>query len=292
MSWIELKLNVPHSILDDISGYLFASGCEGINVTDEGVIIYFTKRKWTEEIKISLLEFIQHSYPEFTLHDIKTVSVAEQDWNENWKAYFKPIHITTRIVVKPPWEEYYAQTGEIVITINPQMAFGTGHHESTKLAIMALEKFLKPKMSVLDVGTGSGILAIIADKLNAENIVAIDNDPVAIKNAVENFESNKSSTNIQYYIAQPEQMRKSEYDVILANINRNVILQNVTLFNQFLIKDGIIILSGLLRNDEPMVLKTFRENGFVLLDKNTDKDWLSMVLKLARKEETDETGGN
>ena len=100
-------------------------------------------------------------------------ALADQDWNIKWKESFKSLRITSKIIIVPPWEEQRVQKGEIVIIINPKMAFGTGHHESTQLVIIALEKWLKQEMQVLDVGTGSGILALLAEKLGADAVIII-----------------------------------------------------------------------------------------------------------------------
>jgi ribosomal protein L11 methyltransferase len=170
-----------------------------------------------------------------------------------------------------------------VITIDPKMAFGTGHHESTQLIIAGMEEWVKEGMDVLDAGTGSGILAIIADKLGAGSVLAFDNDPVAIKNAFENAQLNGLSKKVNFILANPEMLNPSEYDLILANINSNVLIKYAVLFADLLKKDGKILLSGLLRKDEFKMLQIFNQAGFVLVQKNSKKDWLFLVLELKNK---------
>ena len=203
MSWIEIKLNIPQEKMESISAYLFAQGCEGVNLTEKNVIVYFSQFRWSNEIKLALIDYIGGFVPSFSAKDIYVVRFADQDWNKKWKEYFKPLRITPRIVVIPPWETYKGKVGEIVITIDPKMAFGTGHHESTQLIIAGLEKWLKEGMSVLDAGTGSGILAIIADKLGADSVMAFDNDPVALKNAFENAQLNGVSNTVNFFLSNP-----------------------------------------------------------------------------------------
>ena len=292
MSWIEIKLNLSQTLLEEISGYLFAQGCEGINITEEGVLGYFSRYRWSDEIRLGIVHYIQDIIPSFSLRDMKIVKVSEQDWNKNWKAYFKPIHISSKVVVKPPWEEYRERSGEILLTINPQMAFGTGHHESTKLVIRALEKWIKPHMSLIDVGTGSGILAILADKLGADHVVAIDNDPVALKNAYENMQLNNTSDTVRFYLAQPEVLHQSEFDLVLANINRNVLIRYAEIFSGLLKNEGKCILSGLLRSDEKIITEIYQKAGFLLLEKNSLKDWLSLVFKMNKKALSNEASNN
>lgn len=292
MSWIELKLNLPQAKLEEISGYLFAQGCEGINVTEAGVLSYFSSHRWSEEIRLGIVQYIQEIIPSFSLRDMKIVNVSDQDWNKNWKEYFKPIHISGRVVVKPPWENYREREGEIILTINPQMAFGTGHHESTKLVIQAMEKWIIPNMHVLDVGTGSGILAILADKLGAESVVAFDNDPVALKNAYENARLNATTKKVRFFLAQPEVLHQSGYDLLLANINRNVLIKYADLFSGLLKSEGKCILSGILRGDEKKIVEVYEKAGFILVEKNILKEWISLVFELRQKEPDNDQGKN
>jgi ribosomal protein L11 methyltransferase len=283
MSWIELKLNIPQKKMEDISAYLFAQGCEGINITDEDILIYFNQFRWSNEIKLALIDYIREFVPLFTPRDIHVVRFADQDWNKKWKEYFKPIRISQRIVVKPPWGTYRENRDDIIVTINPQMAFGTGHHESTQLMIAAMEKWVKEGMDILDVGTGSGILAIIADKLGAGSVMAFDNDPDALKNAFENAQLNGVPDKVRFFLASPEMLHSSEYDLVLANINRNVLIRYAELFSEFLKTDGKLIISGLLLSDEPKMLKEYQKAGFVLIQKKAIKGWLLLVLELRNK---------
>ena len=289
MSWIELKLNMPQSKLEDISGYLFALGCEGINVTDSDIFIYFNAYRWTNEVQIALQDYVSHILPQFNLRNIKVKSVTEHDWSKDWKKFFTQIKISHRLSVHPPWEKIRTQGGEINIKINPKMAFGTGHHESTQLILIELDKRITAGMSVLDVGTGSGILAIAAEKLGAESIVAIDNDLTALKNAEENLRLNNCS-HIRNYFAELEQMQPVEYDIVVANINKNVLMQYKDLFYKFLTTKGMLIISGLLRQDESTVSQAYVQSGYTLLSRNSKKEWLMMVLNPPKKEETNENG--
>ncbi len=283
MSWIEIKINIPLEKMESISAYLFAQGCEGVNITEKHAIVYFSQFRWSNEIKLALIDYIGEFVSPFSARDIQVVRFADQDWNKKWKEYFKPIRISNRIVITPSWETHRRNREDIVITIDPKMAFGTGHHESTQLMIAGMEKWVKKGMDVLDAGTGSGILAIIADKLGAESVMAFDNDPVALKNAFENAQLNSTSKNVKFYLANPEMLQPSEYDLILANINRNVLIKYADLFADLLKKEGKIMLSGLLLRDEPKMLQAFNQAGFVLVQKNAKKDWLLLTLELKHK---------
>jgi ribosomal protein L11 methyltransferase len=285
MSWIELKLDMPNHLVEQISAYLFAHGCEGINVKEDEIIVYFSTHRWTNEVKLSVTKFIQHVVPGFSAKNIKVQSLAEHDWNADWKKHFKPVKITGLVAVRPPWEEYKKSTGEVVITINPKMAFGTGHHESTKLAMVEMEKIVKPGMHVLDLGTGSGILAILANQLGAESVLGVDNDMEAIKNSTENMALNNITAGIQFGYAELEQVTPSDYDVVVANINKNVLLQYASLLPDYIKLGGNLILSGILLRDEISITQQYRSHGFAIKKRNAMKDWLSLVLELVEKEE-------
>jgi ribosomal protein L11 methyltransferase len=283
MSWIEIKLHIPFEKIESISAYLFAQGCEGINLTDNNIMVYFNQMRWSNETKLALIDYIKEFIPRFSLRDIQVVRVADQDWNKKWKKFFKPVRVSERIVVRPPWEKPGRNKDKIDIIINPKMAFGTGHHESTQLMIIGLEKWIRVGMNVLDVGTGSGILAIIADKLGADSVMAFDSDPAAINNAFENAQLNNTSKKVTFFLASPEMISPSEYDLVLANINRNVLIKYADLFPGLLKSNGKLILSGLLLLDEHIMIETFNRAGFDLIEKNAMKEWLLLVLELRNK---------
>jgi ribosomal protein L11 methyltransferase len=290
MSWIELKLNIPADSLEQVSSYLFAHGCEGINVTDNGIIIYFTTHRWSNEVRVAITEYIRQLIPGFSLKSIQVRSITDHDWNADWKKHFKAVKVTTKVVIRPPWEKYHQSQGELVITINPQMAFGTGHHESTKLVMVEMENIIQPGIHVLDVGTGSGILAILANKLGAESVLGIDNDMDAIKNANENVQLNNITGGINFGYAQLENVTPSDYDLVLANINRNTLLKYAAVFPDYIKKGGYLVISGILRQDEALLTKMYNENGFTVIRKNVMRDWLVIVFEM--KEKKHEAGNN
>jgi ribosomal protein L11 methyltransferase len=283
MSWIEIHLNIPQQKLEDISAYLFAMGCEGVHLDEQDVVAYFSKFNWSEEIQKGLVGFISQIIPGFDRRYMQIKSVSDFDWANNWKQYFKPLRINDTIVVLPPWEEYPFRAEDLKIIINPQMAFGTGQHESTQLMITALVKKLRPGLRVLDVGTGSGILAIIADKLGADSVMAIDNDVTALRNAMENTALNKVSQGVHLGLASLEQLVPQEFDIVLANINRNVLLDYAPRFPDFLKKGGKLILCGFLVVDELTVAEQYRKHGFSLVSKHIKKEWLALIFELKVK---------
>jgi ribosomal protein L11 methyltransferase len=258
---------------------LFSHGCAGIEeFSDDRWRIYFSLVLSARQQQ-QLLEKLKRLNPSLDLKETVFSVQPQQDWNAEWKKHYRPLHITGRIWVAPPWEQPRLKKGEILLIIDPQMAFGTGNHESTQLMIRALEKYLTPNLRVLDAGTGSGILAILAKKLGAAEVFAFDIEPEAIDNARHNALINKT-TEIDFCCGDFTVVPAGEFDVILANINRNILLELMSSFREVLRRNGLLILSGILTSDEEVLQKSM--SGWLeYLEKFEDKDWISLVLKKA-----------
>ena len=277
-NWVEVSVQIDPSLLDIISNDIFTLGAEGLEETNKCVKIYFSDEQWNSQREKSLIGLITKLNPEFTNSQILTKHIPYQDWTESWKENFKLFHLTDNIIVKPDWDHYQAQEGEIVITVSPKMAFGTGHHETTQLVMVMLQKYLKDEQRVLDAGTGSGILAILAAQLGAAEITAFDNDPIAIENAKENFDLNNIKTTHNIICGVLEDIMELEYDVIVANIDRNVLLQLPEKFVGYIRSSGTLILSGLLSRDEDKILNAYEEFDWRPVEKNQRGAWIVLAL--------------
>ena len=223
-NWIEVNVNINPSLLDTISNDIFSLGADGLEEADDLVKIYFQSQQWNESKLNLLVETISRFNPDFNSSYIHTKNIPFQDWTENWKENFKLFNLTDEIIIKPDWDAYQPQKSEIVITISPKMAFGTGHHETTQLVMLMMQKYLKKGQRLMDAGTGSGILAILAAKLGADEITVFDNDPVAAENTKENFLQNNINIKHNIICGVLDDIEKSEYDIIVANIDRSVLL--------------------------------------------------------------------
>ena len=277
-NWVEVSVQIDPSLLDIISNDIFTLGAEGLEETNKCVKIYFSDEQWNSQREKSLIGLITKLNPEFTNSQILTKHIPYQDWTESWKENFKLFHLTDNIIVKPDWDHYQAQEGEIVITVSPKMAFGTGHHETTQLVMVMLQKYLKDEQRVLDAGTGSGILAILSAQLGAAEITAFDNDPIAIENAKENFDLNNIKTAHSIIYGVLEDIKELEYDVIVANIDRNVLLQLPEKLVGYIRPGGILILSGLLSRDEDKILNAYEEFDWRPVEKNQRGAWIVLAL--------------
>ena len=212
---------------------------------------------------------------------IELIGVCESDWANAWKAYYKPIKIGERIVIVPAWEKYDAKDGEIIVTMDPGMAFGTGSHETTRLVIGLLEKYVKGGERVLDVGCGSGILAICASKLGADLCRAYDIDPVAVKVARENIKDS-GQTNItcdQSDLLRGVDISDGGYNIICANIVADIIIRMTPDVAPYLAKDGVLLASGIIVERAEDVISCFEENGFEIVERVVDNGWCALVVK-------------
>jgi ribosomal protein L11 methyltransferase len=207
--------------------------------------------------------------------------LENRNWNQQWESSFHPV-IVNHPVTKKPWVGVRAEfhhplnNVEHEIIITPQMSFGTGHHVTTLMMIEMMCVLDIGGKSVLDFGTGTGILAILAERLGARKIVAMDNDFQSIKNATENFVSNRCEK-IQL-IEASSAAGNNTYDIIVANIVKSVIMQNLGAFARQLTDGGVLLLSGLLEQDEETIVKAAEKNGLILSKKTSKGNWISMQL--------------
>lgn len=234
------------------------------------------------------------SYMDIGSGEITLGETEEEDWINNWKVFFKPFRLDENIIIKPTWETVEdVKKGDIVVEIDPGTAFGSGSHETTKLCISQLKKYVHKDSEILDVGTGSGILSIIGLKLGAGHALATDIDPNAIRATEENFEVNHikkeqakvCQVNIldeaeakQFY----EQNKGKQYDIIVANILADVIMPLSGLVLPLMKEDGVFITSGIINTMEEPVKAAMEEHGLKVVEVHHMKDWVSVTAK--RKE--------
>jgi len=219
---------------------------------------------------------------------ITTEETDDGDWINNWKAFFKPFRVADDIVIKPTWEVLEdKKEDDLVIEIDPGTAFGTGAHETTRLCILGLRKYITPETELLDVGCGSGILSIIGLKLGAKHAVGTDIDPAALVATRENMEVN-GITNEQFeaiagnIIAEKEvqeQVGFQKYDIVAANILADVIIPLSGEIRQHMKPNGLFITSGIIDMKRDEVYEALIQNGFEIVEENTMGDWVSFVAK-------------
>ena len=215
--------------------------------------------------------------------EISIEGMREEDWAESWKQYYKPVHLG-RITVVPAWEKYEQSEGEVVIRMDPGMAFGTGTHETTRLVLRLMQNEISGGERVLDMGTGSGILSIAAVKLGAKSAAAYDIDPVAVKVARENARDG-GCDNITVGISdllKGVDLSGGKYDICLANIVADIILRMLPDIHGYVKADGKIILSGIIAPRADEIREALKKYGYTIIKEENENDWLAMLVKLGQ----------
>ena len=212
--------------------------------------------------------------------EISVSGVNEEDWANSWKAYYKPIKIGEKIVIVPAWEKYSASPEEIVVRMDPGMAFGTGTHETTRLVIKLLEKYVKNGARVADVGCGSGILAICASKLGAGECKAYDIDPVAVKVANENIKDSglKNVTCEVSDLLKQVDRSGGAYDVICANIVADIIIRMMPDVGALMDENSVILASGIIVERSEDVISGFEQHGFKIVERIDENGWCALAV--------------
>ncbi len=243
-------------------------GYEGFEEHEEQVVAYVPAADYTEEELKTLLEPFSLG---FTIQDIQ-----QQNWNAQWESNFEPVIVEGFCTIRAAFHDIEVKTPyEIVIT--PKMSFGTGHHATTQLMMQQMSKMDFKGGKVLDFGTGTGILAIMAEMLGAGQILAIDNDEWSFDNTVENIAAN-NSRNIETLRGSLE-LSGNEYDFILANINRHILLQYMSDMYMKLKNGGLILMSGLLKEDRGIIMDAATEAGFKHLEGAEQNNWIALSFR-------------
>jgi len=322
MRWHEITVHTTEEAIEMISNFIHELGAGGVSIEESGTLNkerdtslgqwyelplndipegravikgYFAQGTNTDEV----LEQLQRSVEQLREFDIDTgeptyevKEVDDEDWANAWKTYFKPIRISDRLTIKPTWEAYEPTPGELILELDPGMAFGTGTHATTALCLRTLEKIVRPGDDVIDVGTGSGILSIAAAKLGARHVLAVDLDPVAVSSATENTRLNAMEEQItvkhsdllgviqasgadgagEFGVQVPVQ-------VVVANILAEILLLFMADVYAALQPGGHYIASGIITSKEADVERGLLAAHFTIVDKSYDSDWVVITAR-------------
>ena len=311
MKWAEITIKTTTEAVEAITNILYEQNVGGVSIEDpkdfkfqkkneydwdfveeeifnsgyDGVIIktYITEeRDVTEDVNL-IKEKIQ-GLKDFGIDIgeaiVELSQVDEQDWANEWKNYYKPTKVGKNVVVKPTWEEYEEKEGDLIIELDPGMAFGTGTHETTTMCIQQLEKYVKKDSKVFDIGCGSGILAIAAAKLGAKEVVAVDLDEVAVKVSKENINLNKVENKLVELHGNLTEVIKDKADIVVANIIADIIKILAKDIANFMKEDAVFISSGIIHAKVDEVKESLIENGFEVVEVQTLGEWNAIVSKL------------
>ena len=270
---------IPHNV-DFITGILWDLDLAGITEYDDFLEVFAAVNSEVTKERIDELLSNLKKQNAIEVYNITEEEVENRNWNEEWEKNLNIIHVTDKIVIKPSFREYNAQEGQVVLQINPKMSFGTGEHETTKLVLKMMEKHTTTGKA-LDVGTGTGVLAIASVKLGAEEAIGIDNDEWCLINGKENVKLNNLDDTVSIRLTEIGGVMESDFDLVLANINRNILLDIAGDIELKTKKAGKLILSGLLAQDENLIVEKYSKNGFTLIEKAEMNEWISLVMQKA-----------
>ncbi len=265
-------------ILNGVYGDLIDKAILEADRTKAAVSVFIPEIKSPAESEKFISNQLSADGIDFT---IEHTGVSDSDWADSWKKYYKPIKTGEKLVIVPVWEKYNPEPGEVIVLMDPGMAFGTGTHETTRLCASMIEKYIENGDSVLDVGCGSGILAISASKLGAGDCFACDIDPVAVRIARENTVLNKTP-NVTCEVSdllKQVPVTKDGYDLIIANIVADVIIRMAPDVGKYLSADGHLIVSGIISERAREVTDVLTENGFVVDSEQYENGWYCASVK-------------
>lgn len=261
-----------------LSSVLWELDFDGIN-EDVNCLKVFTSR---EDITVNKIETVLNNLKDNNLlrdFSIQENYVQEKNWNEEWEKSREVVHVTDKIVIKPTFKEYHPKPEEIVLILDPKMSFGTGDHQTTKICLKFIEKYLKADSNVLDAGSGTAILAIAAAKLNAKKVIAFDIDEWSYENGIENTNLNKVSSQVEIRKCELNEIKENDFDLIIANIQKNILIELSDGFRFRIKANGVLILSGLLEMDREVIVSKYTSLGFEEIDYMKMDEWIGLVFK-------------
>jgi ribosomal protein L11 methyltransferase len=277
--FIEVEIRADATLAENLAAILSQLGFEGF-WEDEGALrCYISAARWTpgflEEVQTTTALVARSSSspaPRIQVHTLEN-----KNWNAEWEKTIQPIRVSDRIVISPSWHTVSPRPGDIVLTIDPKMSFGTGYHETTRLMLRLMESAVRPGTTMLDVGTGTGVLAIAGVKLGCASAVACDVDEWSYENARENAGVNGVADRVTVILGDISRTPRDPFGLVTANIQRNVIVPILDDLKARCANGGLLLLSGLLLRDEEEILSCLRKLGFAVSERLMENEWLALA---------------
>lgn len=302
--WIEIKIEISAKDVDkagDIANMVVPYGIyiedysnleqetleiAHIDLIDEDLLKKDKTKAWVhvyispEENPNEAVSFLVERYNSENIeNEITLQNCKQEDWINNWKKYFKPITVGEKLLIRPLWEEQVDAGERKVLDLEPGVAFGTGTHETTRLCMELIEKYIKPDDSFLDMGCGSGILSIAALLLGAESAIGVDIDPLSVKTAKENAKINNVSNKFTGICGNLTEKVSGRFNVVAANIVADIVIKLSQDAPKFMLEDSVYIISGIIDSREDDVLTAISDT-FEIIERKAENGWVAMALKL------------
>jgi ribosomal protein L11 methyltransferase len=278
---IEITIPAGEDLRSQLIALLGQLGVEGFWEDGELLKCYVPEARWSAALQDEMRSVIGMIVSPSThpLPPMHVQTLADRNWNADWEKTIQPIHVTPHIVITPSWHAYAPAPGEMVLTIDPKMSFGTGYHESTRLILGLVEQHTRAGMSVLDIGTGTGVLAIAALRLGAARAVACDIDEWSFTNAAENATLNGVADRMTILHGDIAVTPAGDHDLVIANIQRNVLIPLLPAMRSRLKPGGILLLAGLLLTDREAMTEALAQYGFRICDDRTENEWIAFAAR-------------
>ncbi len=300
-TWIEVVITSPPELTEALSNFMTEHGADGVFQEDEvdpeeidrvlpasrdqikAYLAAGSDWKSCTEALTRYIEELGELFPDLKTSDFTVNSISDPDWGEQWKKYFKPLRIHRNIIIKPTWERYTPSGRDIVVEIDPGMAFGTGQHATTRMCLEAIEEILLKNRSlnkwrILDVGTGTGILSITCAKLGAEKVVALDIDPQAVEITRKNVAINHVGDQVEV-VNQDIGKFKGSFELIVANLNAEPLIKFRPHLLSLMEPGAYLIVSGIIEKSVKKMEKAFLKEPLTTLHVISDKEWYCYVLR-------------
>ena len=288
MRWAEIQVETTAQAQEAVANLMIENGCGGTAIQGEAPVLVTCYLPVDDRLEERLLRMAARikDLPRFGLDigpgEITIKYAEEQDWAEAWRQYFHTIRVGKRVVVKPTWEKYERKAGDVVVEVDPGMAFGTGNHPTTQLCLRALEKYVRPRRVAVDFGTGSGILAIAAAKLGASLVIAFDCDDTAVRAARANVQQNNLEERIEVHKSDGLGFINCRVDLVTANLVAETIMGQSQALADLLKTGGVLIASGITADRSVEVEQSLRNAGFDIAEILTQDEWVTIVARKAR----------
>jgi len=300
--WLKIEIEAPAIMMDALANYLTEKGAQGVyqetvesqgegdfplTAADETIKAFFPEDVRSEKRVAAIQKYLQsleEIFPDLEKASLHTQIITDPDWGEQWKKYFKPVRVSNNIIIKPTWERYSPASRDIVIEIDPGMAFGTGQHASTRMGIEAIEDVIMKDRSVeswraLDVGCGTGILGITAAKLGAQEVICVDIDKKAVEIARENAAINAVDSRVRIINGDATAITAEPRNLIIANLTAKLLIKLSHSLAERLLPEGYMIISGIIEQDIPHIEERFLTSDLIVQRQLKENEWICYVLR-------------
>ncbi len=281
-SYLEISISSDETQREFLIPTMLELGCEGFQETDLALLCYLEKSRWDNTKTEILLRDLRHILQTISVNAaVSFREIPEENWNAQWERTIRPMEVGNKLVIKPSWADDGCVGERIVIQIDPKMSFGTGYHETTRLTLRMLETYVRPHDVVLDVGTGTGILAIAAVKLGAAAAEGIDIDDWSIENANENTRANGVASVVQISNKPVELFSARRFHLVTANLTLNTNIELLPQFDRVLQRPGMLLLSGLLSSDRSQMTDALLRHRFEIAEELTENEWIALAARIS-----------